>query len=158
MQQKLSSLRRHSRSLKLDQILDSKGIAWRLNRTHATQSNTSQDANAPLKTQPKTCHKSHPRQTRHRDGLMGLMPVLLNHHERQTRTPHESHKRLMAQHGMALLLTIEFSVISAASSAQNLFVINMQINDYFMGAEAAAIGPATLSSSLDTIDQNPENP
>ena len=150
MQQKLSSLRRHSSSLKLDQALDSKGIAWRLNRTHTAQSNTSQDANAPPKTQPKTCHKSYPRQTRHKDGLMGLKPVLLNHRERQTRTPCESHKRLMVQHGMALLLTMDFSVISAASRAAVLVCDQHAKNERFMAPKAAALGPGGLSNSLDT--------
>ena len=158
MQQKLSNLRQHSSSLKLDQILDSKVITWQSNRTHATQSKTSQDANALLKTQSKTCHKSHPRQTRYKDGLMGLIPVLLNHHERQTRTPCESHKRLMAQHGMALLLTIEFSVISAASRAAVLVCDQHAKNERFMAPKAAALGPGSLSNSLDTTSQNPENP
>ena len=89
---------------------------------------------------------------------MGLMPVLLNHHERQARTLFESHTRLIAQHGMALLLTIEFSVISAASSSAVLVCHQHAKNKRCMAPKAAALGPGGLSSGLDTIDQNPENP
>lgn len=87
---------------------------------------------------------------------MGLMPVLLNHHERQTRTLCESHKRLMAQYGMALLLTIEFSVISAASSAAVLVCDQHAKNERFMAPKDAALGPGGLSNSLDTAGQNPK--
>lgn len=89
---------------------------------------------------------------------MGLKPVLLNHYEKQVGTAGESQKRFMGQQGMALLITIDFSAISAASSTAALVCDQHAKNERFLGPEAAVIGPATLSSSLDTTAQNPENP
>ena len=64
----------------------------------------------------------------------------------------------MGLHGMVLLLTIDFSVISAASSAAQHHCNSHAKNDHFLGPEAAAIGPGGLSNSLDTTGENPENP
>ena len=54
----------------------------------------------------------------------------------------------MGLHGMVLLLTIDFSVISAANSAVHHHCDPHAKNDHFMGPEAAAIGPGGLVQQL----------
>ena len=59
---------------------------------------------------------------------------------------------------MTLLLTIDFSVISAASRGEQLTFDQHAKTERFMGAEVPPIGPVGLSNGLDTVGQNHENP